>query len=270
MLLFSLLSKMIRFIVLSLVVPICAVGQIRLTKLEVVANGVYTISDTDIIVVDTLILNDSSVIQLNLDSKDNYIHAGHFVAGRGSRINGQGRSGAPGKNGASGFTIDGPCLDGTAGQGGTGGTHGASGVNLFLYATTMSVEGSVVVDLRGGDGGDGGRGGNGGGGSPGTRVCLGGNGAAGGNGSSGGNGGNGGTLTIACKNCPDLRIWYGEKLLVRNYAGFGGLGGEGGFGGLAGLGVAGDTSKDGKIGPRGKRGPDGVSGKQGAVNFEKN
>lgn len=261
---------MIRFIVALLFGPLTLFGQIRMSKLEVPAGETFTMRGTDIIVVDTLVMGDSSSIQLNRQRPDNYIHAKVFTAGKGTRILGQGTRGFYGKDGANGITIDGPCRDGTTGRNGTNGTNGSNGTNLFLYFTNFSVKGSLTIDISGGDGADAGKGGLGGGGSPGTRVCVGGTGGRGGDGGNGGNGGNGGVLTISCKECPDLRAWLGNKLIVRSYPGFGGLGGDGGGGGLAGLGSGGDTSMDGKIGQRGRKGVDGIGGKQGAINFERN
>jgi hypothetical protein len=262
---------MIRFIVVLLFAPIAAFSQIRIDKLVIPAKQTYKIISTDIIVVDTLIMNDSSTIQLNLDKRANFIHAKSLIAMKGARIMGVGEKGEHGKDGKKGYTLDGPCIDGTPGHNGTGGTHGQDGVNLFLYTNQLIVVGSLTIDLRGTDGGDGGNGGQGGGGSLGTRVCVGGTGGPGGNGGTGGNGGNGGVLTVSCKAGTDsLRAMLGHQLLVKNYPGFGGVGGEGGAGGLAGLGAQGMTSKDGKIGPRGKRGAGGITGKEGAINFERN
>jgi hypothetical protein len=261
---------MIRFIVVLFFAPIAVFAQIRIDKLVIPAKQTYKITSTDIIVVDTLIMNDSSTIELNVAKKDNFIHAKSMIAKKGVRIMGVGEKGQRGKDGIRGTTMDGPCIDGTLGHNGTGGSHGDSGVNLFLYFNQLTITGSLTIDLRGSDGGDGGNGGAGGGGSMGTRVCIGGTGGPGGNGGTGGNGGNGGALTISCKECIDLRALLGEQLLVKNYAGFGGIGGDAGSGGLAGLGANGMTSKDGKIGPRGKKGVDGLTGKEGAINFERN
>lgn len=258
---------MIRLAFLLLLVPSLAISQIRLARLEVRKGEVYTIPSGDILVVDTLIMEDSSSIELNRAQKDNYIHAKVLRAGTGARILGRGEKGKDGKDGIKGITADGPCLDGAAGRGGTGGTYGGDGNNLFLYLTALHIQGTLQIDLSGGDGGDGGKGGLGGGGGPGLRVCVGGTGGAGGNGSTGGNGGNGGTLTVNCKSCIDLRVWLGEKLLVRNFGGYGGIGGDGGSGGPAGLSTVGDNAKDGKIGAKGKKGADGEAGKQGAINF---
>lgn len=262
---------MIRFIVVLFFAPIAVFAQIRIDKLVVPAKETYKITGTDIIVVDTLIMNDSSTIQLNLSKRDNFIHAKSIIARNGARILGVGDKGQHGKDGNRGTTMDGPCIDGTPGHHGTGGSHGDNGVNLFMYFNKLTITGSLTIDIRGSDGGDGGNGGQGGGGSMGTRVCLGGTGGAGGNGGTGGNGGNGGALTIACRECiDDVRALLDHRLLVKNYAGFGGIGGDAGGGGLAGLGANGMTSKDGKIGPRGKKGADGQQGKPGAINFEKN
>ena len=262
---------MIRFIVVLFFVPIATFAQIRIDKLVVPAKQTYRLNGSDIIVVDTLIMNDSSVLQLNISKKDNYIHAKKLIARKGAKIIGYGERGQRGKDGGRGPTQDGPCMDGMPGHNGTGGSHGDSGINVYMYMNQIVITGSLTIDIRGSDGGDGGNGGQGGGGSIGTRVCMGGTGGAGGNGGSGGNGGNGGTLTISCKECTDeVRAMLNHQLIVKNYAGFGGLGGDAGGGGLAGLGAQGMTSKDGKIGPRGKKGADGLTGKEGGVNFERN
>lgn len=262
---------MIRFIVVLFFVPIGAFAQIRMSKLVVPEKGSYKIEGTDIIVVDTLIMNDSSYIELNTAKKDNFIHAKALIAKKGARIMGVGAKGTHGKDGNKGTTMDGPCIDGTPGHHGTGGSHGDNGTNLFIYTNQLTITGSLTIDLRGSDGGDGGNGGQGGGGSLGTRVCVGGTGGPGGNGGTGGNGGNGGSLVISSTQSePDLRGFLDHQLLVKNYAGFGGIGGDAGAGGLAGLGAQGMTSKDGKIGQRGKRGSNGLPGKEGAISFELN
>src|SRR6202008_1229236 len=107
---------------------------------------------TDIIVVDTLIMHDSSAIKLNRDKSTNYIHAKDFRAGVATKILGQGHRGFYGKDGARGVTLDGPCLDGTAGRNGTNGSNGQDGMNLYLYITSMSIRGSMTIEISGGDG----------------------------------------------------------------------------------------------------------------------
>ncbi|HEY5823950.1 MAG TPA: hypothetical protein VIT44_06290 [Cyclobacteriaceae bacterium] len=243
-------------------------AQIRLTTLELRPKEIYSLETSDILVLDTLIMRDSSSIMLSAEKKDFFIHSKKIVVGKGCRIIGRGESGKPGKNGAKGLTGEGPCRDGVIGKGGTGGSHGDYGKNLSVYTTELIIKGNLLVELSGGDGGDGGKGGEGGGGSPGTRVCIGGNGGSGGNGSSGGNGGDAGTLLIVCKNCINIRSWLNHSLLVRTYGGNAGLGGIGGQGGSAGLNPTGNSSQDGRQGTKGKTGPDGQAGKNGAINFQ--
>jgi hypothetical protein len=262
-------SKMIRVLsALFLFFAFEAHAQIRLSRLEVKTKETYTIVSSDILVVDTLILRDSAKINLNLDKKDNYIHASVAVFGKGASIIGRGENGVEGKEGIKGYTQEGPCKDGVRGLGGTGGTHGQDGINLFLYFDKLTITESLRVDLTGGNGGDGGKGGMGGGGSSGTRVCVGGSGGVGGNGASGGNGGNGGTLTLQCKQCPDLRALTVTSVAFRSFGGHPGIGGAGGQGGLAGLGTSGNFNQDGKQGKRGRAGTNGLSGKKGGLNFE--
>jgi hypothetical protein len=245
-------------------------SQIRLSKLVITENQIYTIKASDILVVDTLIMRDSSTIVLAHEKKDNFMHGKHIVIGNGCKIIGRGEDGAPGKNGLKGITGNGPCRDGLNGRGATGGMHGEDGINLFIYCSDIKINGHLTIDLNGGDGGDGGHGGEGGGGSPGTRVCTGGNGGIGGNGSSGGNGGNGGNLLIDCKDCPDLRAWVHRTITVKSFGGNAGVGGEGGPGGMPGLNPSGNSAMDGQRGARGKSGANGVAGKSGAINFERN
>ncbi|HEY5690703.1 MAG TPA: hypothetical protein VIS49_04520 [Cyclobacteriaceae bacterium] len=254
------------FLFLSTSALLCF-SQIREDKLVIGINEAFELTGTDIIVVDTLIMLDSSKIILNSEKSDNFIHAKIVKIGIGCQIIGEGSDGLDGVVGLSGYTPIGPCKNGIPGRSGTAGTSARDGINLYLYFDMVTIKGSLQVELSGGNGGDGGRGGNGGGGSPGTRLCQGGDGGIGGNGADGGNGGNGGNLTISCKTCPDLRGWLGNKINVRSYGGNAGLGGDGGLGGLAGLVSAGKTL-DGEQGAKGKPGISGDRGRNGAINFE--
>ena len=242
-------------------------SQIREDKLVIGKNETFELTGSDIIVVDTLIMLDSSKIMLNNEKADNFIHAKVVKIGTGCEIIGNGADGRDGEVGLSGYTAIGPCKDGIPGRSGTAGTSASSGINLYLYFDTVNIDSSLLIELSGGDGGDGGRGGSGGGGSPGTRLCQGGDGGSGGNGGVGGDGGNGGNLTLSCKGCPDLRGWLGNKIKVRSFGGNAGLGGDGGLGGLAGLVSAGKTL-DGEQGVKGKPGASGESGRNGAINIE--
>ncbi|MEQ8362048.1 MAG: hypothetical protein RIF39_06380 [Cyclobacteriaceae bacterium] len=237
-------------------------------KLVIPSGASFELKESDILVVDTLIMENDSKIILNRNKADNFIHAKLIKVGSDCTIIGNGENGTDGEKGLGGYTAVGPCKDGIAGRRGTPGTSASHGVNLFLYFDELEITGKLLFELNGGNGGDGGRGGNGGGGSPGTRLCAGGNGGAGGDGSKGGDAGNGGSLTFTTKNSGDLRSLLGNKIQVRVYGGNGGLGGDGGLGGLAGLVSAGRVSQDGETGPKGKIGESGESGKNGAINFE--
>jgi hypothetical protein len=260
--------KLCVLVVLCVLPSLLVHAQIRLSKLELKSGEVYSLETSDILVVDTLIMRDSSSIILSSEKKDTFIHAKKIIIGNGAKIIGRGENGNPGKNGLKGLSGEGPCRDGAEGKGGTGGNHGDHGKNLSLYCNVIDIKGSLFIELSGGDGGDGGRGGEGGGGSPGTRVCVGGNGGNGGNGSSGGNGGDAGSLLLVCKECENPRALLNQTLLVRTFGGHAGLGGAGGPGGSAGLNPAGNTSHDGKIGAKGRSGSNGQAGKNGAINFQ--
>jgi len=148
-------------------------AQIRMNTLRLQRKEVFEIQGSDIMVIDTLILGDSSKIILNKSLADNYIHAKKMVVGRGAAIDGRGKSGAAGKPGPRGLYAGSPCRDGSDGQAGTAGEHATNAVNLFLYVTELAINGTLIIDLTGGDGGEGGKGGIGGDGSAGTRLCPG-------------------------------------------------------------------------------------------------
>ena len=234
-------------------------GQIRLDKLEIKARQTYTIEESDVLVVDTLIMRDSSRIVLNKEKSENIINVKVLIVNRGAQIIGNGANGEAGKVGANGVRQNAPCrVGGNAAEGATGG-NGTGGLNLSLYVNQLIITGSLTINLNGGNGGTGGRGGRGGDGGGGTRVCRGGNGGA------GGNGGNGGNLDMRCTRCQDLHLIQGHQLIINNYGGFAGVGANGGTGGLAGLG----PNQDGKNGEKGLPGANGVAGKQGIIRFEK-
>jgi len=220
---------------------------------------------SDILVLDTLIMRDSASILLNSAKKDNFIHVKVMVVGKGCVIIGRGKNGISGQSGVAGLTQSSPCRDGIPGKEGHPGEPGRDAINLSLYLLNLRINGSLEINLNGGDGGDGGLGGRGGDGGSGTRVCAAGNGGRGGDGSAGGDGGSGGTVSISCKQCPDLHLLMNDRLVIKNYGGFGGIGGNGGFGGQAGLGPV----KDGNDGQRGKDGSRAAQGKTGSVNLSR-
>lgn len=261
---FCLMNKWIGIFILSMC-TVEAISQIRLDKLEIKARQTYTIEESDVLVVDTLIMRDSSRIVLNKSKSENIISVKVLIVNHGAEIIGHGTNGSTGQVGAKGARQAAPCrAGGNAGDGATGGS-GADGTNLSFYVNRLIVTGSLTIDLNGGNGGTGGIGGRGGDGGGGTRVCRGGNGGNGGNGGKGGNGGNGGNLNLRCVQCQDFYMSQSHQFMINNYGGFAGSGAAGGNGGLAGLG----SSQDGKNGKKGMPGTSGEAGKQGAIRFEK-
>ncbi len=259
---------MIRFLLSTVLLALLASGcwaQIRLEKLEIAAKQSYKITGSDIIVVDTLIMRDSSRIYLNPEVENNIINAKVLIAGKGSTIIGRGTNGKRGAHGIHGANQNAPCRNGEDGMTGGNGSAGKNGLNVSLYVGLLRINGTLIIDVNGGDGGDGGKGGRGGDGGSGTRVCRGGNGGKGGNGGNGSTGGNGGNVLVNCKNCQDLHLLNGHQLIIKNYGGFAGTGGDLGSGGRAGLG----SKQDGKNGARGVSGEQGSPGKTGIVTLEK-
>ena len=240
-------------------------AQIRMNALRLHQKEIYELKGSDIIVLDTLVMGDSSTLILNKGVADNFIHAKKMIVGKGATINGRGIPGESGKPGAKGIYSGSPCRDGSDGQSGSAGASAGNAVNVFLYVTDLTIKGTLIVDLTGGDGGPGGRGGAGGDGSPGTKLCAGGSGGAGGAGMAGGDGGNGGNFTITSPFGTELRPRVGDKIIVKSFGGFGGQGGEGGAGGQRGLG----SMKDGATGRKGTNGSNGKAGKPGGIFFER-
>lgn len=245
-----------------------ALGQVRLSTLVLKPKQVYELKGSDILVVDTLIMMDSSVLVLNKFKSENFIHAKKVIFYRGSLIDGKGIHGVLGRNGRAGPSSSSPCSNGGSGTKGTDGTNGANGTSLFLSFTDIVLRGAPTIDLSGGDAADGGKGGVGGGGGTGTRLCAGGSGGSGGPGSNGGNGGNGGAMTFHAMSVPELRSMLGDRIIVHTYGGNLGSAGDGGGGGYAGLSPTGKNSLDGKQGKKGARGKDGLAGKTGAINLQ--
>lgn len=222
----------------------------------------FSFNESDIVVADTLIMEDSSSIVLNRLKKENYLHTKVLIVGKNCSIQGYGVNGKQGRTGRSGASPLGPCKSGADGTPGVRGLDGTSGVNLFLYLDKITLKGPLVIDLHGGDGGVGGKGGDGGTGTSGTVHCKGGDGGLGGNAGTGANGGNGGSLTIRCP--AGLSEAVQKEIKVKNHGGQFGKGGRGGYPGSAGLGP---NRKNGKQGMPGAEGLDGGLGKNGAINI---
>jgi len=240
-------------------------AQIHVSKLVIKKGESFSFSESDIVVADTLIMEDSSSIVLNRLKKENYLHTKLMIVGKNCSIQGNGLKGGPGRPGRAGASPLGPCKSGTNGAQGGRGLDGTSGVNLFLYLDKVTITAPLTIDLRGGDGGVGGKGGDGGTGTSGTVHCKGGDGGFGGNAGNGANGGTGGSLTIQCP--VNLREKVEKNLKVMNSGGYLGKGGRGGYPGYAG---SGPNRQNGKPGMPGAEGLDGGLGKNGTVSIVHN
>jgi hypothetical protein len=260
------MTRPLLFLILS-VFATMATAQVRVGTLLIRSKETYELKNSDILVADTLIMEDSSTLVLNKLKRENYIRAKVAIFGNGCVIDGKGIDGQPGRDGYSGSTPFGPCSDGTPGRGGTRGLDGTPGVNLFMYLDEVAVREKFIIDLSGGRGGKGGNGGNGGGGSPGTVHCNGGNGGNGGNAGPPGNGANGGTLTLSSQKHPYIEKLIGSRINVYTHGGLPGDQGRVGNRGPAGLGP---SRKNGRNGEPGLEAPNGLAGINGKVNFEKN
>jgi hypothetical protein len=245
-----------------MVFVICSHAQIHVSKLVIKAKEKFSFDQSDIVVADTLIMEDSSRIVLNRLKKENYLHTKVMIIGKGCVIEGFGVNGNRGRPGIAGDSPVGPCRNGTNGRNGGRGLDGTTGVNLFLYLEKVTLIGNLIINLGGGNGGNGGKGGEGGGGSPGTVHCNGGDGGLGGNGGNGANGGNGGLLTIHCP--ANSKNVVSAKINSYHHGGEVGKGGRGGYAGSAGLGP---SRKHGKPGLAGSDGVDGIHGKRGSVSI---
>jgi hypothetical protein len=246
-------------------IPLFGLGQIRINKLLIKQKEIFEFGLSDIIVADTLVMMDSSKILLNGLKTENYLRAKVAIIGKNCWISGKGINGHDGYNGSKGKTLNGPCQPGGAARNGARGLDGGHGINLFLYLDEIIVNGSLIIDLSGGNAGDGGEGGEGGGGSPGTVHCNGGNGGKGGDGGAGGDGGRGGNLTFVGTDHEAVRMMLGSQIIVNTIGGNRGYGGLPGIGGAPGLGP---SKRHGKPGLNGTPGARGRSGDNGVIQFE--
>jgi hypothetical protein len=251
-----------------LVGSVSSFAQIRVSTLVIRPNEVYTLSQYDIHLADTLVMMDSSTLVLNKLKDENYLRVKVARFGNHCTIDGRGINGSSGRNGLDGITPVGPCIDGSIGKDGTRGLDGTRALTLYLYVEKMIVQGELIIDVSGGKGGKGGNGGNGGGGSPGTVHCFGGDGADGGKGGQGGNGGYGGVVTITTPVPQTIRDLVERKKIIVSFAGGGGgPSGTGGYHGGAGLGPSKRNGKDGEPGAYSKNG---LSGEKGNLIIQAN
>jgi hypothetical protein len=237
-------------------------AQLRYTKLVLEPKQSFSFGQSDILVVDTLIMKDSSSIVLNKSKIENYLHARVIRLGKNCFIDGRGASGRPGKNGRAGESFAAPCKSGTNGGDATRGDDGKHATNLLIYLNEIKVDGQLTILLEGGNGGNGGQGGEGGSAGSGIIHCNGGNGGNGGPGGDGGFGGNGGKLTI--HGPISFQQSVKGKIVTKLNGGQFGKGGRGGYSGYGGLGP---KNKNGKNGLQGIDGKDGSLGNYGNLNY---
>lgn len=257
--------KYFYFFILLIAFSISANAQLRFTKLVIQSGETFSFGQSDILVVDTLIMNDSSGIVLNKLNAENYLHVKVAVIGRYCFIDGNGIAGKPGTNGKKGISSAGPCKSGTNGGDAADGEKGLDGVDLLVYLQKVSIQGSITINLHGGRGGDGGNGGEGGSAGSGTVHCKGGNGGNGGKGGQGGYGGDGGSLTIHGPTSLHSLLENNVKLSAK-----GGQFGKAGRGGYSGYGGLGPRGKTGNNGLQGADGYDGSLGNNGRMNLVEN
>jgi hypothetical protein len=257
---------MIRILSIALCFGTSAVFcQTRFDKLVINSGDEFRLLHSDILVIDTLVMHDSSRLVLNFLKPENYIRARVAIIGNNCVIDGRGRDGSKGKQGLAGSALIGPCFNGNVGRNGQRGLDGISGLNLFLYIDILIIQGKFIVDLTGGHGGDGGAGGTGGRGGHGTSHCIAGNGGLGGNGGTGGSGGAGGKLTLSTEAVKILRPLIDEMFFVYFKGGVFGYGGRAGVGGEIGMGP---RTKNGLPGKPGVDGTHGKHGNVGTIFFE--
>lgn len=240
-------------------------AQLRYTKLVLQPKQVFSFGTSDILVVDTLIMMDSSSLVLNKAKKENYLHAKVMRIGNNCFIDGNGNNGKAGKTGSVGASSFGPCRNGTNGEDAVKGEDGSHGIDLLIYSKDITITGQLSVLLAGGNGGNGGMGGEGGSAGSGTIHCKGGDGGNGGKGGDGGVGGNGGKLVV---HVPiGFHSVVAPKIKVNFRGGQFGKGGRGGYSGAGGLGPKG---KSGRNGLQGSDGNDGSLGNYGNLSFADN
>lgn len=237
-------------------------AQLRYSKLVLEPKQSFSFGQSDILVVDTLIMKDSSSLVLNINKMENYLHARVIRMGKNCFIDGRGTDGTAGRNGRAGDSFMAPCKGGTNGGDGVRGEDGKHATNLLIYLKETKIDGPLTILLEGGKGGNGGNGGEGGSGGSGTIHCNGGDGGNGGKAGDGGFGGNGGKLVL---HGP---ISFQQSLAGKIKAKLnGGQFGRGGRGGYSGSGGAGPRNKNGRNGLQGTDGKDGSLGNYGNISY---
>lgn len=249
------------FFILS-IISFSALAQLRYTKLVIETGQAFSYAQSDILVADTLIMQDSSSIVLNNLKTENYLYAKVAIIGKGCSINGNAAHGNAGTGGRAGSSFSTPCKDATNGEDAQSGTDGGHGTRLLVYIKHIEVNHPILISLAGGNGGSGGKGGDGGSAGAGTIHCNGGDGGNGGKGGHGAHGGNGGGLVLNLPIAEQAKLK--QQLRVFLKAGTFGRGGRGGYSGSGGLAPRG---KHGRNGLQGEDGFDGAPGTDGVVSY---
>lgn len=198
----------VRKTIILLLMPLAACAQQSL-KID---RGVTFQLTGDTFLLDSLVMDDGSVLLLDGGYTTCLIRAGYFAAGKDVEIIGIGRDGKRGRDGADAAnrSLDLPGKDGTS---------GAPGLKLTLNFSSLALQSKLEIRLTGGRGGDGGHGGSiyqHAATSAAERPTV-------GPGGSGGDGGNGGDLIIGCPS--DLEKTVRDKIVTNAQGGAGGKSG---------------------------------------------
>src|SRR5260370_41807725 len=118
-----------------------------------VKRGVRFQLKGDTFLLDSLIMEDSSMLLLDTRYKSCFIRIKYFSIGNNVKIIGNGGDGDNGRDGGGGSleALEVPGKDGN---------HGTHGINLTLNCSNMELQSAMESYLYGGRGGRGGRGGN--------------------------------------------------------------------------------------------------------------
>lgn len=235
-------------------------SSLFLPNLEVKSGEELTLRKSSLKYYKTILNNDS---RIKFTSDEGYItfSTKKLVINGKAYLDASGESGSDGSIGKNGRKATKRCLHGESGQNGSNGTDGSNGKLLELEFAKIQFRhnGTLNIDLSGGDGGKGGKGGNGGRGGKAdcNSKCPGGNGGNAGNGGNGGNSGSGGQLYAI------LPREYSDNFIINDDDGIPGAVGKSGTPGQAGKSVncaspsgsvsikGGTSGQVGKIGEKG-------------------
>ena len=226
----------------------------------------YTISETRLDI-ETFTLEQGSTLWLDDDLQELEINANNVnIVGSKTKIVAYGRDGNTGNDGEKGGDAGGDCKEGGDGKKGQKGVDGSDGKKITINTKNLTINGTLTVDVHGGNGGMGGDGGSGANGGKVDRSdkCSGGKGGKGGD---AGDGWNGGTLEIhysklhfnGSENAASRAM---KRIIFKGDGGSGGKPGKFGKGGVGGPGRGAVVLEQGEQ-PGGSNGKDGEKGEKG-------